>query len=304
MLAVTLIFWAVTAQGDEQLPQEVMINGVEFIRIPAGVFYKTGGVVPEGEREVFHRNYFSQPANAKVWLDTYYIGKYEGRARDWARYLNESRKKGAPLSVPPEACSVKTVGDGSYVPVHGDDHPAANFSWNDADRWAKWMGFRLPTEAEWEKAARGNDRRSFPWGDDHPDDTFAGFGSDRDCVTWPVHSFEKGKSPYGVYNMSGNIREYVADWYDADADRNLKDGVRNPQARNGSTNKPRESAHDGPWKLLKGGRWASWPIELRIDYRSFFPPDAAFVCNGARFAVDAVVVSEHLRNGTATIMRR
>ena len=294
---------AMAAEDGKDLPEEVVINQVEFIKIPAGDFFKTGGIPGPGKPYGFLRDYYDQPGRVRVWLDTYYIGKYEARARDFIRYMNATR----PESPPPvlfDSCTVGADLDGVYAAKEdADDHPATNLSWVIADRWARWMGFRLLTEAEWEKAASGTDQRTFPWGNDPFDDTFAGADSSGPrCRTWPVHSFEKGKSPYGVYNMAGNVAELVADWYNADYDRGLIDGVRNPQPALGSID-GRSDNDKGPWKLLKGGRWGSDSEELQISARMYFPLEKSFRCYGTRFALDAATVVEHLKAGTATIAR-
>lgn len=286
------------------LPAEVVINGVEFVQIPEGWFYKTGGIPVESDDHQFLAN--NGGGNVRVWMDTYYIAKYEARARDLVRFLNETDNKDLSYAGASASCSVQKTGAGKYAQVRsGEDLPATHLSWRLADRWASWMGFRLPTEAEWEKAARGSDQRTYPWGNEYPDDTYAGFKTRSDCYTWPVHSFEKGRSPYGVYNMSGNVRELIADWYDADFDRALRDGARNPRPGEKGSTRPSgdtDPNHTGPWKLIKGGRWASHEHQITVDSRIYYLPDTPFRCNGTRFALDAGLVREHLARGTARIL--
>ena len=289
-----------TAGATTPLPKEVTINGVEFVLIPAGDFYKTGGQ-PDPGTEFGRMDEFGG-GNVKVWLDDYYIAKYEARARHLVDYLNSTA--GARESYIGDfiSCSVRRGRDGKYIPfLPNEDHPATHLSWDMADRWARWMGFRLPTEAEWEKAARGADERIYPWGDAWPDETYAGFNTHSNCFTWPIDMFKKGVSPYGVYNMAGNVREYVADWYNLDYDRGLSDGMRNPMP---TAPGPLDPVDDGPLKMLKGGRWGSDPGQLRIGARIYFMPHIAFRCNGARFGLDVATVREHLAKGTATVTKQ
>lgn len=306
LLAGVLMGLALGAAADDApdaLPKEVVVNGVEFVLIPEGWFYKTGGIPEEGGQYEFMDE--RGGGNVRIWLDAYYIAKYEARARDLVAFLNSGKAGNLEYAGANISCSTRRDARGRFYQVNPEeDHPATHLHWDLADRWARWMGFRLLTEFEWEKAARGPDQRTYPWGDDFPDETYAGYKTRSDCHTWSVDSFRKGVSPYGVYNMSGNVREFVADWYSADFDQRLKEGDRNPvvPAAARSTRKydptgPRWEG--GPWKLIKGGRWASHEHQLRIGARIYYLPEEPFRCNGTRFAIDVRQVREHLAKGTA-----
>lgn len=135
-----------------------------------------------------------------VHLDAYVIDRYEVTNREYKRYLDVT---GSPQ---PEYWL------GGAYPLGKADHPVAMVSWDDANAFARWAGKRLPTEAEWEKAARGTDGRSYPWGNEFEQHRVNCGKEVRD--TTPVGSYAEGVSPYGLHDMAGNVAEWVADWYD------------------------------------------------------------------------------------------
>lgn len=297
------------ARASSDLPREVVINGVELVLIPGGEFFLPTMRRDDPKQAWRIDNILTRDIKAHV--DSFYLGKYEARARDFARLMNERRLASA-ADYGPRAnmkgegenngCAVRLNGAGEYFLLRPeDDLPATHLSWNLARDFAAAMGFRLPTNAEWTRAFRGDDQRVFPWGNEHPDDTFAAFqeGASQ-CHMQPVHAFPKGVSPYGVFNMAGNVFEYVADWMNHPYMESLKDGVRNPLAT---------EPYLAPWieepvKMLRGGRWASgvYELSIRANYDTH-PPHLTFNCYGVRFVADLDTVRQHLRNGTAQIVR-
>jgi len=170
------------------LPPEITDSkGVEMVLVPEGEFTMGNDNVDDDEK----------PAH-QIFLDTYYIDKYE--------VTNAAYK----ICVEAGVCDQPTDTD-NYNNSQYAQHPVVYVNWYMAETYCEWQGARLPTEAEWEKAARGTDGQTYPWGDEEIDNTFANYnGSD----TQKVGSYPKGASPYGAYDMAGNVLEWVADWYD------------------------------------------------------------------------------------------
>jgi iron(II)-dependent oxidoreductase len=171
-----------------------------MVLIPAGPFWMgnngRGADGPGDEDE--------QPLH-QVAVDAFYMDQYETTNAMYKTFVD------ATGGTPP-----KQWPQGTYPPGRAN-HPVTFISWHEASEFCRWAGKRLPTEAEWEKAARGADQRIFPWGNDF-DPTKANtpqhwLALKQPGNTMPVGSFEAGKSPYGLYDMAGNVYEWVADWY-------------------------------------------------------------------------------------------
>jgi formylglycine-generating enzyme required for sulfatase activity len=140
------------------------------------------------------------------------------------------------------------------APVWGmpDAYAASNILFHEADAYCKWAGGRLPTEAEWEKAARGTDGRMYPWGDTWDADRCPSEDAGPHRPE-PVGSFQGCLSPYGIMDMAGGVWEWNADWY---ADKYPENTVRDPKG-----------PARGTQRVLRGGTWNSWSVLLRTANR-------------------------------------
>ncbi len=170
------------------------------------------------------------------------------------------------------ACDPPTASTDYNDPKKGD-HPVVNVTWNDAAKFCRWAGARLPTEAEWEYAARGERFESrYPWGSSlsHNNANYKGTGGhDQWSGTSPVGSFEP--TGYALYDMSGNAWEWVADWYG----EYPRSDVSNPSGPS-----------SGPRRVLRGGAWSSVPRWLRVSFRVRGAPGYRFGSDGFRCARD------------------
>ena len=228
--------------------------------------------IPKGEFTMGSHEH-SDEASHQVVLDSYLIDKYEASN---ARFKEFMKATGHP------------------APAYWDDprlnkpdQPVVGVSWNDANAFCKWEGKRLPTEAEWERAAKGPEGSNhYPWG--HKlDPKKANYGQNIG-QTMPVDSYPEGVSGFGAYNMAGNVFEWVEDWYDP---KYYKESVAlNPHGPDKGYN----FATQGPVKVLRGGSWLAPETSLHTSHRFWNQPEnnSYGVGLGFRCAKSAPAISD------------
>lgn len=199
----------------------------------------------------------------KVFLDAYFIDKYEVNAAEYAEFLNTFGN--AKRYYTDDKFGTLEY-DKKFFPRDDPSYPINNVSWLGAASYCRWKGKRLPTEAEWEKAARGLDGRIYPWGNAKPSPDLA-----RYFQTWteeiklkvlvPVDSMPQGKSPYGIHHMAGNVKEWVDDWFDREyyLENEHKENPLGPIG--------------GEFKVIKGGSWRDLPGHIYSSFRNDAPPE-------------------------------
>jgi formylglycine-generating enzyme required for sulfatase activity len=256
-----------------------------------------------------------------VFLEAFLIDKYEVSAQDFVEFLNEKRNPDDQYFSPDQYSTIIGVSlvngkavetknkPEKYMPRPGfENYPANNVSWFGAEAYCIWKGRRLPTEAEWEKAARSDDGRMYPWGNSKPDDGKARYNQKWEeknlKVMVPVDSLAGGKSSYGAFNMSGNVWEWVNDWYRQNYCNycnpgNAFDNVDIAAKLSGLEEKPLtgkeisvppmndpKGPSFGTFKLLRGGSWydSYGEFVMRTTYRYWFYPEQRYLNTGFRCA--------------------
>jgi formylglycine-generating enzyme required for sulfatase activity len=269
------------------------LSANDMVMIPAGEFLM-GSTAAEGGLPD------EQPLR-RVHLSAFYIDRYEITNQDYERFVRDVGHR-----PPAHATPASTLWEGP-VPMPGiERHPVINVSWDDAVAYCRWAGKRLPTEAEWEKAARGTDGRKYPWGDEWDLEKANSasywaketveFSSSRDweefwlrgkgaivskekglkgeVLTLPVGSFPQAASPYGIQDMAGNVAEWVQDWY-------------NPNYYRAALLADPTGPERGAIKSMRGGSWLKPAISLRTSDRDWGTIDSRPSGTGFRCARDA-----------------
>jgi len=262
----------VSVQTPTQTPIPVIIvdNGHEMAFVPAGPF----------EIGSFGGDNDERPTQTVV-LSDYYIDLYEVTNAQYAACV-----EGGVCGLPSEMGS-DTIRN-YYGNSEYDNYPVIFVSWEDANIYCSWRDARLPTEAEWEKAARGLENRVYPWGnslngnllnycDVNCSSEFAQANPNFDdgyADTAPVGSYPNGVSPYGLFDMAGNVWEWVSDWYAEDYYSTLEDGVENPSG-----------PEDGEARVLRGGAWNNGRNTVRSSNRTGVFPSRTLSSIGFRCAL-------------------
>lgn len=289
-LLVTLIFFLTINYQRSAISAEIPDD---MALIPAGEFLMGSAAGTDGLLD-------EQPQR-RIYLGGFLIDRYEVTHEAYARFVATTGHR-----IPENTNPSSTLWI-NKIPLAGiEQHPVVNVSWDDAVAYCRWVGKRLPSEAEWEKAARGTDERRYPWGHDW-DVTkgnsasywagrtieFSGAaeweafwikgdgarvaeekGIRGEVLTMPVGSFPQSLSPYGLYDMAGNVAEWVHDWYDPNYYRSAS--LSNPTG-----------PERGAIKSMRGGSWLKPAMSLRTTDRDWGPMDGRPSGTGFRCAKDA-----------------
>ena len=244
----------------------------EMVRIPVGPF------LMGSDKKVDRNAYPAELPQRTIHLDAYEIDQFEVTT---VQYLKYALAKDLPPLIDWQY-------DGGNFQETMASHPVMHVSWADADAYCKWADKRLPTEAEWERAARGEDGRIYPWGNQPAGLSRANFGRtglsgpvrDRPerLVLYPpiisVDKYDNAVGPYGTFQMAGNVAEWVADWYDKDYYKTAPD--RNPKG-----------PENGTQKSFRGGGWIDSTPSVRGAQRNGTDPSTKMNWMGFRCARDA-----------------
>lgn len=206
-------------------------DGMTLMYVPAGEFTMGSN---DGDAD-------EKPAHT-IYLDAFWIDRTE--------VTNKMNSVCVKAGICEEPTSKRSYDHSSYYGnAEYDNNPVIWMDWSSAQTYCAWVGRRLPSEAEWEKAARGTDARIYPWGNDPPNGTLISYNYD----TSIVGKYPLGASPYGALDMASNVWEWVADWYSE------------TYYSSSPTSNP-FGANSGQYRILRGGAWDN-PLRISATYR-------------------------------------
>ena len=255
-----------------------------MIRVPVGTF-KMGSSFVENKR--YLKKCLKYDKSCELWwfsdeypdrlifLDSYWIDIYEVTNEKYLEFvLATGHRFALDETCDSDKCRDGNLWQGASFPPRIERQPVTQVSWSDADAYCRWRGKRLPSEAEWEKAARGPSGNIYPWGSGSPKNRATYGRKWRGVFTMTdVGAYSRGVSLYGLHDMAGNVWEWVDDWYDLKyySWRRKKN--------------PRGPA-EGKFKVVRGGSWVNYPDSLRSSFRRWSQPEVRFNDTGFRCAKD------------------
>lgn len=234
--------------------------------------------IPAGEFTMGSDKYTSEGPIQQISLDAYLIDKYLVTNRQFKQFVEETNyQTDAEKNRSGEVWTGRRwsndenatwrLPDGAN-PIEGkEDHPVSQVSYNDAMAYCAWAGKELPTEAQWEMAARGPGGNTYPWGNSDPDDSMANYSDSFIQETTPITKYEKGQSYYGTFDMAGNLYQWCKDWYVTGAERKAN----NPTGPD-----------EGTERVLKGGSYSESMDSLRSPNRISADPATSKAIYGFR----------------------
>jgi len=253
---------APTPEGPTATPvrqKATLRDSCAMVSVPAGEFLR-GSPAGEGDE--------NEHPPKKIYLDAFSIDQHEVTVRQYRACMTAGE------------CSSPKTGNKYCNTSHSDreDHPINCVNWDQAKKYCAWAGKRLPTEAEWEKAARGTDGRRFAWGNETPSCNLAVMiDGKKGCGkfhTWPVGSKSPaGDSPYGAKDMTGNVNEWTSDWFDEGYYQNTPE--KNPQGPSSGTR-----------RAIRGGSWFNPAKHLPVARRQRGNPIVQYGSLGFRCAMN------------------
>ncbi|MGD2088398.1 MAG: SUMF1/EgtB/PvdO family nonheme iron enzyme [Candidatus Aminicenantes bacterium] len=245
--------------------------------------------IPPGKFKMGSNDYDNEKPPHTIYLDGYWMGKYEVTVKQFSLFVKDT---GYVTQAERSGGSYTWTGD-KWEKIEGinwkkprfkqeDNHPVVCVSWIDAMKYCKWLSringltLRLPTEAQWEKAARGTDQRKYPWGNPAPSAKIVNFADkqawlkekfnwankdidDGYAYTAPVGSYPAGASPYGLLDMAGNVWEWCSDWYD-------------PNYYKSSPKVNPSGPDSGTGRVMRGGSWVNFAGVLSCSFRFIVVP--------------------------------
>jgi formylglycine-generating enzyme required for sulfatase activity len=223
---------------------------LETVVIPGGTYWV--GCDTARDKKCDH----TEKPGVEVKVTTYRISKYEVTQSEFKKCVD------AKICVAPSL---------NFDPIHKPKLPVTMVNWSQADQFCRWVGLKLPSEIQWEVAARGKDHRTYPWGDIEPDCKTSNSSYKCDSFIKNVGSFKKDMSAFGVFDMGGNVEEWIDTWYSKDYYARLPEAMQNA-----------DFSHE--LKSIRGGSYRSDDWHSRITFRFYDRIDQAAKERGFRCA--------------------